>query len=156
MGKPKCSSLCPGCKTPKKDHSFSFPGKYCGGPSLTQESNVGQELSEHWTSLPCQVDATFQPSNGTQEQDPSQHLLEAMRNLSLELEGLAEEISIRNAPKPVHGLVIQVVLITCLPSAVPLNPITCLKNLLQLPLMVSAWIFLIFYLPQAFGIVNVM
>ena len=112
MGKPKRSSLCPGCKTPKKDHTFGFPGKYCAGPSLTQESNAAQELSEHATSPPCQVDSTTQPFNGTQEQDQSQHLLEAMRNLSLQLEGLAkeqttmkkrmEEISVGNAPKPVN------------------------------------------------------
>ena len=112
MGKPKRSSLCPGCKTPKKDHTFGFPGKYCTGPSLTQESNAAQELSEHATSPPCQVDSTTQPFNGTQEQDQSQHLLEAMRNLSLQLEGLTkeqttmkkrmEEISVGNAPKPVN------------------------------------------------------
>ena len=111
MGKPKRSSLCPGCKTPKKDHTFGFPGKYCTGPSSTQESNA-TELSEHATSLQCQVDSTTQPFNGTQEQDQSQHLLEAMRNLSLQLEGLAkeqttmkkrmEEISVGNAPKPVN------------------------------------------------------
>ena len=51
------------------------------------------------------------PSTG-QEQDQSQYLLEAMQNLSLQLEGLAkqqttmkkrmEEISVRNAPKPVN------------------------------------------------------
>ena len=112
MSKPKRSSLCPGCKTPKKDHTFGFPGKYCAGPSLTQESYAAQELSEHATSPPCQVDSTTQPFNGTQEQDQSQHLLEAMRNLSLQLEGLAkeqttmkkrmEEISVGNAPKPVN------------------------------------------------------
>ena len=97
---------------PKKDHTFGFPGKYCAGLSLTQESNAAQELSEHATSPPCQVDSTTQPFNGTQEQDQSQHLLEAMRNLSLQLEGLAkeqttmkkrmEEISVGNAPKPVN------------------------------------------------------
>ena len=112
MGKPKRSLLCPGCKTPKKDHTFGFPGKYCAGPSLTQESNAAQELSEHATSPPCQVHSTTQPFNGTQEQDQSRHLLEAMRNLSLQLEGLAkeqttmkkrmEEISVGNAPKPVN------------------------------------------------------
>ena len=112
MSKPKRSSLCPGCKTPKKDHTFGFPGKYCAGPSLTQERNAAQELSEHATSPPCQVDSTTQPFNGTQEQDQSQHLLEAMRNLSLQLEGLVkeqttmkkrmEEISVGNAPKPVN------------------------------------------------------
>ena len=111
MGKPKRSSLCLGCKTPKKDHTFGFPGKYCAGLSLTQESNAAQELSEHATSPPCQVDSTTQPFNGTQEQDQSQHL-EAMQNLSLQLEGLAkeqttmkkrmEEIYVGNAPKPVR------------------------------------------------------
>ena len=112
MGKPKRSLLCPSCKTPKEDHTFGFPGKYCTGSSLNQESNVAQELSEHETSPPYQVDSTTQPFNGTQEQDQSQHLLEAMRNLSLQLEGLAkeqttmkkrmEEISVGNAPKPVN------------------------------------------------------
>ena len=43
MSKPKRSSLSPGCKTQKKDHTLGFPGKYYAGPSLTQESNAAQE-----------------------------------------------------------------------------------------------------------------
>ena len=66
-----------------------------------------------------------------------------MRNLSLQLEGLAkeqttmkkrmEEISIGNAPNHLTRLVIQVVLITYRPLAVPPNPIIYLRNSPQLP-----------------------
>ena len=118
MGKPKHSSLCPGCKTPKKDHTFGFPGKNWAGLPPNQESipeDAEQESSDHATSPPCQdcqVNSTPQSSTVAQWQEQSQpQLLAATRNLSLQLEGLAkeqntmkkrmEEISVKNAPKTV-------------------------------------------------------
>ena len=108
MVKTKSSSLCPGCKAPKKDHAFAAPSKHCAGPPVKQDITE-DEFSDSDKFSPCQDISSSPVAGGSQVQLQSQQLLiDAMRNLSLQLEGLMkeqttmkkriDEISAGNAP----------------------------------------------------------
>ena len=88
----KRKSLCPGCKTPKQNHAFTAPSKHCAGPPVKNEI-LDNELSEGEELPPCKGESVSSPSaaSGPQKQLASQQLLDAMRNLSLQLEGLTNE-----------------------------------------------------------------
>lgn len=106
----KRKSLCPGCKTPKQNHTFAVPSKHCTGPPVKNEI-LDDEFSESEELPPCQKKSVSSSSaeSGPQKQLESQQLLDAMRNLSLQLESLTteqttmkkrmDEISAGNPPK---------------------------------------------------------
>ena len=97
----KRKSLCPGCKTLKKNHAFAAPSKHCTGQPVNSVKNkiLDDELSASEELPPCQRKSVSSPSagSGPQKQLESQELLDAMRNLSLQLEGLtAEQTTMKN------------------------------------------------------------
>ena len=93
MVKPKRSSLCPACKTPKNYHAFATPNKHCAGPpeNDTLDEDAEDVISEDKTSPLCQVKTSPPAASSSAVQSTTPNLLDAMRNLSLQLESLTKE-----------------------------------------------------------------
>jgi len=112
MVKPKRSLRCPGCKAPKNNHSFATPSKHCAGlPSKHEISAYEGVISEEETSPPC-LGVAAPPAASVLLAQTTTSLLDAMRHLSLQLEGQTKEqavmkqrmddISAGNGPKTIH------------------------------------------------------
>ena len=83
MVEPKRSLLCPGCKAPKNKHSYATPSKHCAGPPSKHEIPANEDvISEDEASPPCL---------GVASPLAISSLLDAMRNLPLQLEGMRNE-----------------------------------------------------------------
>ncbi|KAJ7384029.1 hypothetical protein OS493_024043 [Desmophyllum pertusum] len=114
MVKPKRSSLCPGCKTPKNNHAFAAPSKHCARPKHEMPADNAEDVVSEDGASPPYHDIASPPAASVSQAQPTmqQSLLDAMQNLSLQLEGLTKEqavikkgidvISAGNAPKTTH------------------------------------------------------
>ena len=86
MVEPKRSLLCPGCKAPKNKHSFATPSKHCAGPFSKHEIPADEDvISEDGASPPC-LGVASPPAISLGHSAMQLSLLDAMRNLSLQLE----------------------------------------------------------------------
>ena len=152
MVEPKRSLLCPGCKAPKNKHSFATPSKHCAGPPSKHEIPADEDvISEDEASPPC-LGVASPPAISLAHSATQLSLLDAMRNLPLQLEGMRNDQAAmkqcmdESPPNRFTRLTkcLQGLPITCFPLLAPPRPTIFRGNLSQLPLVVSTSMFPMF------------